>query len=294
MARYTQLIMPKVAIISKPQKPELEFILTELIAWLKGQGFTPVLEPDSAAYVGLSGSAVPRSEMASHAPVLVICLGGDGTLLSAARAFALTATPILAVNLGSLGFLTEVPMADLYDTLDAWMADKAFVDTHRLMHAQLLRKGELVREWEALNDVVLSKGAIARMGEFAIELDGQFVARFRADGVIVSTPTGSTAYNLAANGPILTPNVDAMILSAICPHLLTIRPIVFPGDTEVVVVVDVVPQEMYLTVDGQEAVQVALNDRILCRRSNRKVHLLGLHPNGFFNVLRSKLHWGER
>jgi NAD+ kinase len=290
--------MPKVAIISKPQKPELEFILTELIAWLKGHGLTPILEPDSASYIGLGDlaidHAIDRSDMASHEPVLVISLGGDGTLLSAARAFSLTKTPILAVNLGSLGFLTEVPLAELYETLDAWMAGTAVIDTRSFMHAQLFRDGQLLREWDALNDVVLSKGAIARMGEFAIEMDGQFVARFRADGVIVSTPTGSTAYTLAANGPILMPTVDAMVLTAICPHLLTIRPIVFPGDTEVAVVVDVVPHETYLTVDGQEAVELILNDRILCRKSSRNVHLLRLHPNGFFNVLRSKLKWGER
>jgi NAD+ kinase len=132
------------------------------------------------------------------------------------------------------------------------------------------------------------------MGEFAIELDGQFVARFRADGVIVSTPTGSTAYTLAADGPILMPTVDAMVLTAICPHLLTIRPIVFPGSSEIAVVVDVVPHETYLTVDGQEAVELLLNDRILCRKSSRSVRLLRLHPNGLFNVLRSKLSWGER
>jgi NAD+ kinase len=286
--------MPKVAIISKPQKPELEFILTELIEWLNGHGFTPILETESASYIGLNGQAIDRCDMAAQEPVLVISLGGDGTLLSAARAFALTRTPILGVNLGSLGFLTEVPLAELYDTLDAWIAGTAVIDIRSFMHAQLLRDGQLFREWDALNDVVLSKGAIARMGEFAIEMDGQFVARFRADGVIVSTPTGSTAYTLAANGPILMPTVDAMVLTAICPHLLTIRPIVFPGDTEVAVVVDVVPHETYLTVDGQEAVELILNDRILCRKSSRTVHLLRLHPNGFFNVLRSKLKWGER
>ena len=286
--------MPKVAIISKPQKPELEFILTELIAWLTGHGFTPILEPDSASYLGLTDQAIARCDMADEDPALVISLGGDGTLLSAARAFALTNTPILAVNLGSLGFLTEVPLAELYSTLDAWMAGNAVIDTRSFMHARLFRDDKLLREWDDLNDVVLSKGAIARMGEFAIEMDGQFVARFRADGVIVSTPTGSTAYTLAANGPILMPTVDAMVLTAICPHLLTIRPIVFPGDTEVAVVVDVVPHETYLTVDGQEAVELILNDRILCRKSNRNVHLLRLHPNGFFNVLRSKLKWGER
>jgi NAD+ kinase len=162
------------------------------------------------------------------------------------------------------------------------------------MHAELVRNGERFRQWDTLNDVVLSKGAIARIGEFAIELDGQFVARFRADGVIVSTPTGSTAYTLAANGPILMPAVDAMVLTAICPHLLTIRPIVVPGGSEIAVTVDVVPHETYLTVDGQEAVELLLNDRILCRRSEHKLRLLRLHRNGLFNVLRNKLSWGER
>jgi len=286
--------MPKAAIISKPQKPELKIILAELVDWLSAQGFTPILDPESAAYIGCEDHAVERSAMPSHEPVVAISLGGDGTLLSVARAFANTDTPILGVNLGSLGFLTEVPLSELYTTFEAWMAGTAVIDTRSLMHAQLLRDGELFREWDALNDVVLAKGAIARMGEFAIELDGQFVARFRADGVIVSTPTGSTAYSLSADGPILIPTVDAMVLTAICPHLLTIRPIVFPGDSEIAVVVDVVPHETFLTVDGQETVELLLNDRILCRKSKRRVHLLRLHPNGLFNVLRSKLSWGER
>ncbi len=286
--------MPKAAIISKPQKPEMQTILPELTRWLGTHGFECVVDRDSACYLGCEEKAVRRAEMPGSNPDIVISLGGDGTLLSAARAFALTDTPILGVNLGSLGFLTEVPLAELYTTLEAWMAGTAIVDTRSLMHAQLFRDGLLFREWEALNDVVLSKGAIARMGEFAIELDGQFVARFRADGVIVSTPTGSTAYTLAADGPILMPTVDAMVLTAICPHLLTIRPIVFPGNSEIAVVVDVVPHETYLTVDGQEAVELLLNDRILCRKSTRSVRLLRLHPNGLFNVLRSKLSWGER
>lgn len=286
--------MPKAAIISKPQKPEMQTLLPGLIEWLGAHGFDCIVDRDSAGYLGCEDKAVHREMMPEHRPDIVISLGGDGTLLSAARAFALTDTPILGVNLGSLGFLTEVPLAEMYTTLEAWMAGTAIVDTRSLMHAQLFRDGLLFREWDALNDVVLSKGAIARMGEFAIELDGQFVARFRADGVIVSTPTGSTAYTLAANGPILMPTVDAMVLTAICPHLLTIRPIVFPGTSEIAVVVDVVPHETYLTVDGQEAVELLLNDRILCRRSTRSVRLLRLHPNGLFNVLRSKLSWGER
>jgi NAD+ kinase len=286
--------MPKAAIISKPQKPELEQILPELIGWLSQHGYDYILDPDSAAYLNRHSEAILRAAMPALAPSIVISLGGDGTLLSAARAFAFTETPILGVNLGSLGFLTEVPLAELYTTLDAWRDGTAILDTRSLMHAQLFREGALFREWEALNDVVLAKGAIARMGEFAIELDGQFVARFRADGVIVSTPTGSTAYTLAADGPILMPAVDAMVLTAICPHLLTIRPIVFPGTSEIAVTVDVVPHETYLTVDGQEAVELLLGDRILCCKSTRSVSLLRLHPNGLFNVLRSKLSWGER
>ena len=286
--------MPKAAIISKPQKPELQSILTDLIGWLTPHGFEFILDPESAAYIDRSNEAIERTEMPGENPDIVISLGGDGTLLSAARAFALTDTPILGVNLGSLGFLTEVPLSELYQTLEAWMQGTAVVDVRSMMSAELLREGRHARRWDALNDVVISKGAIARMGEFTVELDGQFVARFRADGVILATPTGSTAYTLAADGPILMPSVDAMVMTAICPHLLTIRPIVIPGGSEICVAVDVVPHETYLTVDGQEAVELMLGDSVICRRSERSVRLLRLHRNGLFNVLRSKLSWGER
>ena len=290
----TLLSMPIAAIISKPQKPELETILPELLSWLEGHGYQSILDPDSAAYLDRTNEAVDRPEMPALSPEIVISLGGDGTLLSAARAFAYTDTPILGVNLGSLGFLTEVPLTDLYETLDAWRAGTGILDVRSLMCTELVRDGLPFRRWDALNDVVISKGAIARMGAFTIELDGQFVAEFRADGVIVATPTGSTAYTLAANGPILMPSVDAMVLTAICPHLLTIRPIVVPGDSEITVTVDVVPHETYLTVDGQEAVELLLGDSIHCRRSELQVKLLRLYRNGLFSVLRSKLSWGEQ
>jgi NAD+ kinase len=286
--------MPKAAIISKPQKPELRDVLTELTDWLSGHGYTSVLDPESAVYLNRGAEGVERGAMPDHKPEICVTLGGDGTLLAAARAFAHTGTPILGCNLGSLGFLTEVPLNELYATLEAWMDGNAFLDARHLMHAELLRDNKPFRDWFALNDVVLAKGAIARMGEFMVELDGEFVARFRADGVIVATPTGSTAYNLAAAGPILIPSLDAMVVTAICPHLLTIRPIVVPGRSEIAVTVDVVPHETYLTVDGQEAVELLLNDRIRCRRSEQCVHLLRLRPNGIFNVLRSKLSWGEQ
>ena len=286
--------MPKAAIISKPQKPELTEILPELLNWLEDHGFSILFDTHSADYLERPDEAVERTEMPEYAPDIVITLGGDGTLLSAGRAFAETGTPIIGVNLGSLGFLTEIPLEDLYNTLEAWLNGTAVEDVRSLMKTELIRDGRTFREWNAINDVVLAKGAIARMGEFAIELDSQFVARFRADGVIVATPTGSTAYTLAANGPILMPAVDAMVLTAICPHLLTIRPIVVPGGSRISVTVDVVPHETYLTVDGQEAVELLLNDRIDCYRSEQSIHLLRLQQNGLFNVLRSKLSWGER
>ena len=286
--------MSKAAIISKPQKPELEGILRDLTGWLNERGCTYSLDPDSAQYLDRVNDAVERPDMPTEGADVVLSLGGDGTLLSAARAFARSGTPIIGVNLGWLGFLTETPLSEMYETLDAWLAGQAVVDARTLMCTELFRDDRLFRRWDALNDVVLAKGAIARMGEFTIELDGAFVARFRADGVIVSTPTGSTAYTLAAHGPILMPTVDAMVLTAICPHLLTIRPIVVPGSSEIGVVIDVVPHETYLTVDGQEAVELLLGDRIVCRRSDLTVRLLRLHPNGLFNVLRNKLSWGER
>ena len=281
------------AIISKPQKPELATILPDLMTWLRDHDYAYVLDESSAAYVG-SKDGVRREELPQREPNLVVVLGGDGTLLAASRAFARTVTPILSVNLGSLGFLTEIPLSDLYATLQAWCENCASIDVREMMHAELHRDGRLVQDWHALNDVVVAKGTIARMADFSIEIDSQLVATFRADGVIVSTPTGSTAYNLAANGPIVMPNVSATVVTPICPHLLTLRPIVVPSASTVSVRVVGVPNETYLTVDGQEAVSVGVGDYIRCRRSEYSVRLLRHQPNGLFNVLRSKLKWGER
>jgi NAD+ kinase len=271
--------MFKAAIISKPQKPEVADLLPELIAWLKRHDYETLLDTDSAAYLG---------------PTLVIVLGGDGTLLSAARAFAHTDTPILAVNLGSLGFLTEIPMSDLYQTLENWCNGIAEIDVRTMMNARLLRDGKVRREWDALNDVVVAKGTIARMADYTVRIDDQLVATFRADGVIVATPTGSTAYNLAANGPIVMPNVNCMIVTPICPHLLTIRPMVMPGESSITIKVEGVPNQIFLTVDGQEAVELHVGDEVQCCRSTSCVRLLRLRPNGLFSVLRTKLKWGVR
>ena len=284
--------MFKAAIISKHQKPEVATLLPELIDWLARHDYEAVLDSDSAAYLNQTGP--DRTELPAYKPELVIVLGGDGTLLSAARAFARTHTPILSVNLGSLGFLTEIPLSDLYTTLELWCQGIADIDCRAMMHSTLLRDGEVIRQWDALNDVVVAKGTIARMADYTVQIDDQLVATFRADGVIVSTPTGSTAYNLAANGPIVMPAVNCMLVTPICPHLLTIRPIVMPGESTIAIHVEGVPNQIYLTVDGQEAVELQLGDLVQCRRSDSAVRLLRLHPNGLFNVLRSKLKWGVR
>jgi len=285
--------MTCVAIVSKPRKQELVQLLPELIDWLCKHNFKPLLDCEGATYTD-AAPGVDRADLPAHKPQLVIVLGGDGTLLSVARIFAATGTPILSVNLGSLGFLTEVRLADLYTTLESWCENCHTLDARAMLHSEVVRDGSPVKVFEALNEVVVSKGDIARMGEFAVELDGKKVARFRADGVIVSTPTGSTAYTLAANGPILAPDVDALVVTPICPHLLTLRPIVVKGDASLTVRVEGVPTQCLLTVDGQVGFELHVGDEVRCHRSDFTVNLVRLSESGFFDALRSKLSWGER
>ena len=285
--------MTCVAIVSKPRKQELAQLLPELIEWLRTHDYKPLLDCEGATYTD-AAPAVDRSDLPAHKPKLVIVLGGDGTLLSVARIFAATGTPILSVNLGSLGFLTEVRLADLYTTLESWCDNCHNLDARIMLHSEVVRDGSSVNAFEALNEVVVSKGDIARMGEFTVELDGKKVARFRADGVIVSTPTGSTAYTLAANGPILTPDVDALVVTPICPHLLTLRPIVVRGDASLTIRVEGVPTQCLLTVDGQTGFELHLGDEVRCHRSEYTVNLVRLSESGFFDALRNKLSWGER
>ena len=285
--------MNRVAIVSKPHKEELGRILPPLVDWLRDHGYEPCLDREGAGFC-LSAEVIDRAQLPHCAPKLVIVLGGDGTLLAAARIFASTGTPILGVNLGFLGFLTEIRLGDLYATLESWCNNCHVLDARAMLHAGLLRAGKEEACYEALNEVVVSKGDIARMGDFSVELDGKPVARFRADGVIVSTPTGSTAYTLAANGPILTPDVDALIVTPICPHLLTLRPLVVRGEASLTVRVEGIPSNCLLTVDGQQAVSLMLGDEIRCHRSRNTVNLVRLTESGFFEALRNKLSWGER
>jgi NAD+ kinase len=284
--------MKTVAIVSKPDKPELAQIVPGLIAWLRDRGCDLVIDSETADYLAES-NGVSREQLASRNPDLLIVLGGDGTLLSAARAVAPLSTPILGVNLGSLGFLTEVSIDELYAALSAVHAGEGEADDRSMLRAVLIRDGQTVSEHHALNDVIISKSMIARLVSFEIFIDKEFISSYRGDGLIIATPTGSTAYSLAAGGPILTPAVAGLVLSPICPHALTHRPVVVPDHVEIEILVNNADGEAYLSIDGQIGIPVFQGDRLICRKSPYVTHLLRLKKT-FFEVLGTKLKWGQR
>jgi len=285
--------MKLVAIVSKPEKPELVLIVPELIQWLQHRGYDIVIDSETARYIPGSADVVERAELASRKPELLIVLGGDGTLLSGARAVAPLSTQILGVNLGSLGFLTEVPIEDLYQMLEAVHSGECEADNRSMLHAMLVRGETVLSEFHALNDAILSKSTIARLVSFEIVINNEFVSSYRGDGLIVSTPTGSTAYSLAAGGPILTPSVDGIVISPICPHALSYRPVVVPDHVEIEIRVRNADDEAYLSIDGQIGIPVHQGDKLVCRKSPYRTHLLRLRKT-FFEVLRTKLKWGQK
>lgn len=284
--------MKTVAIVSKPQKPELAHLVPEVMAWLRQRDYTIWLDRETAAYVN-GHEVVERSELAQKRPDFVLVLGGDGTLLSAARAVSAAGVPVLGVNLGSLGFLTEVTMAELYDSLNAVDAKRCPVETRSMVHCRLMRQQDCLASYDALNDAVLNKSAIARLVSFDLYLDQVFVSNYKGDGVIVSTPTGSTAYSLAAGGPILMPSVDAMVITPVCPHSLTHRPLVVRDSVEITIVVQSAGEEAFLTIDGQVGMPLKDADRVICCKSEHHVRLLRMRKT-FFDVLRNKLKMGQR
>lgn len=284
--------MKSAAIISKPSKPELARLVPEAAAWLRARGYQVWLDDESAAYApGENG--IERSVIGKHKPDFALVLGGDGTLLSAARAVAPHHVPILGVNLGSLGFLTEVPIAELYPTLEAIEAGKCACERRGMVRCELIRNGASLASWDALNDAVINKSAIARLVNFDLSLDDNFVANYKADGVIVATPTGSTAYSLAAGGPILMPSLDGMVITPVCPHSLTHRPFVVRDTIEISIVVRSAGEEAFLSIDGQVGTPLMDQDRVLCRKSEYSTQLLRMRKT-FFDVLRTKLKMGQR
>jgi NAD+ kinase len=280
------------AIMSKPGKPELAQVVPGLLDWLRKHEYQVVVDRETAPYAG-GAEVLPRKEMAARPLKFVVVLGGDGTLLAAGRVVAKAGIPVLGVNLGSLGFLTEVPLSELYPMLEAIDTDSCTVESRSLVHCQLLRAGGCVATYEALNDVVVSKSAISRLNHFDLFIDKVFVSSYKADGLIVSTPTGSTAYSLAAGGPILMPSVDAFVVTPVSPHSLTHRALVVRDSAEIEIVVKTGDEEAYLSVDGQVGMPILDGDRVHCRKSEHKVGLLRLKKT-FFDVLRTKLKWGQR
>jgi NAD+ kinase len=282
-----------VAIISKPAKEELKTLAPELVSRLTQRGYRVVVDPETAVYLP-GHKSVARKDMAAEKPAFVIVLGGDGTLLAAARAVANEDIPILGVNLGSLGFLTEVRLDELYASLDALEANDSLRDPRSMLTCRHLRGEKVMGEYVALNDVVITKSAIARMAEVDVTVDRMFVSSYKADGVIVSTPTGSTAYSLAAGGPVLEPSVDAFVITPVSPHALTNRPLVVKDSAEIILAVGGTTEEAYLTVDGQIGVPLVPGDTIVCKKSVHRIQLLRASRRTFFDVLRAKLKWGER
>ena len=271
--------------------------LSRLAAWLSERRVEAVFETDTATLAGSAarGSRAMAREDLPNAVDLVIVLGGDGTLLAMAARIAAAGRdiPILGVNFGSLGFLTEIRIDELYGSLERVLDGTADIDVRAVLAADAHREGERFDSRTVLNDVVFTKGALSRMIELSVSVSGGFVTRVKADGLIVASATGSTAYNLSAGGPIVHPAVDALVLTPIAPHTLTHRPIVIPGDS----VVEVVPQsdeEAFVTFDGQSGFPLKPGDLVSVRKSERSLRLVKAPARSYFELLREKLKWGER
>jgi NAD+ kinase len=264
----------------------------ELLAWFHAHGYEVIVDPETAKYSN-GEEEVSRSQMSSRSSDLVVVLGGDGTLLSAARATAAIDVPLLGVNLGSLGFLTDVPLSSLFSMLDAITKGEAAVEQRSLMQCDLLRGEEVLGSYLVFNDAVVNKTAIARLNNYDLFVDKIFVSSYRADGMIVATPTGSTAYSLSAGGPVLMPTVNAFVITPVAPHSLTHRPLVVPDSTVVELVLRSEEEVAYLSLDGQPGLDLCDGDRVRCRRSEHRVSLFRT-DHDFFHVLRTKLKWGEK
>ncbi|TET54366.1 MAG: NAD(+)/NADH kinase [Desulfobacteraceae bacterium] len=254
------------------------------------------------------GITVYTEEMASRAHVsqcleedtsipdtvdLVVVLGGDGTLLGAARKVGRYGLPILGVNLGGLGFLTEIPLEMLYKDIEKVITGQVTVEPRLMLQASVLRNGEEKCRFSVLNDVVINKGALARIIDLRVSIDGHFLTTFRSDGLIISTPTGSTSYNLSAGGPILYPDLEALILTPICPFTLTQRPIIVPDTSVIEVQMGKHNEEVILTFDGQVGFDLMAHDRVIISKSEKKLKLIKSPDQDYYDILRTKLKWGE-
>jgi NAD+ kinase len=283
----------RVGLVAKPDAVEAKRVVLTLLDWLGARGLSVVLEKETA---GLAAGAAVASASKSDLPAqvdAVIVLGGDGTLLSMARAVGDLGVPILGINLGGLGFLTATTLDELLPAMEALLAGAMAVEERMMLSARLVRGPQTIGEYVALNDVVITKSAMSRIIDLAVSVGGRHATSYRADGLIISTPTGSTAYNLSTGGPILFPTMDAVVLTPIAPHTLSNRPIVLPGGERIDVTLRA-DQEVMLTMDGQVGVPLRERDRVEVGKARARIRLLRFEQRDFFSVLRTKLKWGER
>jgi NAD+ kinase len=282
-----------VGIFSRPRRSDLTSIVAPLLDWISKRGYRALYDTQTAeALSDGSDAGLTRNELAAEADLLVV-LGGDGTLLAAAREAAPHGIPILPINLGSLGFLTSFTLEELYPALEETLSGKAETSERVMLTALLERHGQIVESKNVLNEAVINKGALARMIEVELFIDEEFVCRYRADGLIIATPTGSTAYSLSAGGPIVHPQVESLIITPICPHTLTDRPIVIGDCCRVEMRLRGDAESVYLTLDGQKGILMQSEDRVGIARAKERLKLIQPHRKSYYEILRSKLKWGE-
>jgi NAD+ kinase len=289
----------RAGIVAKARLTHATSHLVEIGKWLADRGVEPVYETATAALMPLDTTRRIADKRTLVTSVdLVVVLGGDGTLLSVADCIGAAGTgiPMLGVNFGSLGFLTEVTLPELYPSLEAALNGHARIEERMMLHSTTMRSGETFADHIALNDVVVTKGARSRMIDLSVTVGDEFVTRVKADGLIVATPTGSTAYNLSAGGPIVQPTLDALLLTPIAPHTLTHRPIVIPMSSTVRIQPNIqdAREELFVTFDGQAGFPLQGGDEIRICRAERTLRLIRPATRSYFAVLREKLKWGER
>ncbi len=283
--------MKKFGIIAK-NIPEARKAARKLAAWLESKGKKVFIDRETAAAIKMEG--YERESIPSLVEMIIV-LGGDGTLLSAARhvADAHADVPIFGVNLGSLGFMAEVSLPELYDDLEKAIAGKLTTEDRIMLTASVLRGGERLAQYRVLNDAVINKGALARMMQLRVSVDGGHLTTFRADGLIVSTPTGSTAYSLSAGGPIIYPTIHCFLLTPICPHTLSNRPIALPDNAVVTVCLTSQSEDVMLTLDGQIGFPLIPNDVVEIKKSRFRMKLIKHPTKSYYEILRTKLKWGN-
>jgi len=282
--------MKKIGVIVKSQHPMSRDALSGVKDWLTARGIEVLLDAAMAKIVGASSDMTPQ-EVVAQADMVVV-MGGDGTLLAVARLIGERDIPILGVNFGGLGFLTDITFEELYPTLEAILAGDFRTEERFKIDIDLVRGGKVVETHTGLNDVVINRGHLARMLNLKISVDDIFVTNYRADGLIISTPTGSTAYSLAAAGPIIYPTTEAIVLAPICPHNLTNRPIVLPDKVSVQVALNTREEDVMVTVDGQVGFPLYHGDQIAVRKSLSKTTIVQSFKKNYYQVLREKLGWG--